>query len=417
MISVDEAFEQYAQVISPLPPVEAPLASALGRVLGRDVSSPIDLPPFPQSAMDGYALRAGDCRTASAEHPARLRLVGTIAAGKLAQIPRLSSGEALRIFTGGHLPQGADAVLRQEDAQVEGDTLLVRRALPAGQDIREQGEELQKGDLLARAGSRITPGLLGALAIAGLTQVQVHRAPRISLLTTGDEVVAGGQELQPGEVYDANSHLVTAWLRAGGYRLSVTDHLADDLELTKRALAEALVGSDLVITVGGVSVGERDYILAAAESVGVEQVFWRVRQRPGKPLFFGRSGEKLLLGLPGNPGAVFVGLLVHLRRALDLLEGAARPRPGFLPGRLADPLVADAQQDIWLRSRMELSPRGEAWLHPLPHQSSHMISNLAACTVLVRIPAGRGELSPGEIVTWIPSGPLLGAKQGVADRP
>ena len=417
MISVDEAFEHYAQIISPLPLVEELLKNALGRVLGRDVHSPVNLPPFPQSAMDGYALRAGDCRAASAEHPARLRLVGTIAAGRLRQIPRLGNGEALRIFTGGHLPQGADAILRQEDAQVEGDILLVHGTLPAGQDIREQGEELQKGDLLAMAGSRITPGLLGALAIAGLTQVQVHRAPRISLLTTGDEVVAGGQELRPGEVYDANSHLVTAWLHAAGYRLIVTDHLADDLEQTKRAMGEALVGSDLVITVGGVSVGERDYILAAAKSVGLEQVFWRVRQRPGKPLFFGRSGEKLLLGLPGNPGAVFVGLLVHLRRALDLLEGVTAPQPHFLAGKLGSSLAADAKQERWLRCRVEFSPAGEAWLHPLPHQSSHMISNLSDCTALVRIPAGRGELSPGEIVTWLPSESLLAARQGVADRP
>jgi molybdopterin molybdotransferase len=403
MISVDEAFRRYEQEISPLPVIAVGVstADALGRVLAEEVRAQIDLPPFPQSAMDGFALRSQDTQDATPERPVRLEIAGEIQAGRLREIPKLSPGEAMRIFTGGHLPQGADAVLRQEEAQIEGDRLLIKRALSLGEDVRAQGEEIRRGTTLAERGTRLWAGELAAITMAGVSEVRVHRAPKVTVLTTGDEVIPPGKELMPGEVYDANTPLVVGWLRSRGYREVVAAHLPDDLKGIEMALKEAFTHSDLVITTGGVSMGERDYILEAARNVGVRQIFWKVAQKPGKPLFFGTLNGKALIGLPGNPGAVFMGLVVHVCRVLDLLEGASPPGPRFMWGKLAFAIDPDPKRTLWVRCRIST---GEISLQRLPKQGSHMISNLVDCTALVRIPPGSEELTPGSPVPWTPCG-------------
>ncbi len=402
MQTIDQAFEHYAREISPLPVVEMSIRDALGRVLAEEVRSPLDLPPYPQSAMDGYALRAEDCERASPEHPVRLRLVGEIPAGRVSSIPQLQAGEAMRIFTGGYLPQGADAILRQEDAQIAQGHLFVYRPLPVGADLRKQGEEIPKGERLALAGTRLAPGHLAALAIAGVDRVRVYREPHITILTTGDEVIPPGRPLERGQVYDANTPMIMSWLRAHGYTHIHSMHLPDDLQGTEEALREALAQSDLVISAGGVSVGERDFVTAAAHKLGVREVFWRVKQKPGKPLFFGMFSKKSLLGLPGNPGAVFVCLITHVRRVLDMMEGASPAQPIFFVGRLRASLEPAPAQERWVRCRLECSPRGEIELVPLPHQASHMITNLAECTALVRLPPGSNPLPPNSLVSWTP---------------
>jgi len=411
MISVNEALERYERAISPLPVDDVPLGRGLHRVLAEDATSAIDLPPFPQSAMDGYALRTDDTRGACAGHPVRLRLVGTIPAGKLEGVPALDPGEAMVIYTGGHIPGGADVILRQEDATVEGDWLLVGQPLSVGENLRERGEELRAGTQLSARGERVTPGLLGALAMAGVGRLKVQREPRITVLTTGDEVIEPGQSLGMGEVFDANTPLVTSWLRSRGYEEIRAAHLPDDLGGTEHALREALDCSDMVITTGGVSVGERDYVPGAARGAGVEEVFWKVRQKPGKPLYFGLRETTTLLGLPGNPGAVFASLVVHVRRVLDLMEGETTPGPRFLYGRLGFPVVQDSRREVWLRCRAGVSPEGEVWLHRLPHQASHMISNLACATALARIPCGEADLGAGSVVAWTRCGHALAAPQ------
>ncbi len=412
MISVDQAFEHYTRAISPLPIEEVSISDALGRVLAEEVRSHIDLPPFSQSAMDGYALRAEDIKKASPEYPVRLRLVGEIPAGRVSPIPKLQAGEATRIFTGGYVPEGADVILRQEDAQIEDGHLLVHRPLPVGKDLRRQGEEIPKGERLAGTGTRLAPGHLAAFAIAGVDRVRVHREPHIALLTTGDEVIPPGRPLERGQVYDANTPMITSWLRAHGYTHIHSMHLPDDLQGTEEALREALAQSDLVITAGGVSVGERDFVMKAAHNLGVREVFWRVKQKPGEPIFFGMSSDKPLVGLPGNPGSVFVCLITHVRRVLDLLEGASPAQPIFFVGRLREPLEPTPTQERWVRCRLECSQRGEIGLVPLPHQSSHMITNLAECTALVRLPPGSKTLPPGSLLFWTPcfsSSPAPGA--------
>ncbi len=401
LIPVDEAFRLYEQEVVPLPAEEVGLGEALHRVLAEEVRSSVDLPPFPQSAMDGYALRSGDTQGATRERPARLRLVGEVPAGALAAIPRIRPGEAVRIFTGGHIPEGADAVLRQEDARVEGDRLWVTEPVPEGRDLRRRGEELPAGTVLAPRGERLGAGHLGALAVAGVASVRVRREPRIRVLTTGDEVVPPGRPLRPGQVYDANAPLIVGWLRGRGYAHVTAEHLPDDLGRTADELARALEEGDLVITAGGVSVGERDFILKAARHIGVKPVFWKVRQQPGKPLFFGIFDGKPLLGLPGNPGSAFVCLVTHVRRVLDLLEGCAEPGPRFYEGVLKEPLEKSPERERWIRARWVVRD-GAIRLEPLSRQRSHMISNLVGCTALLWVPQGEGVLRMDERCRWTP---------------
>jgi molybdopterin molybdotransferase len=199
--------------------------------------------------------------------------------------------------------------------------------------------------------------------------------------------------------------MITSWLQAHGYHPMAATHLTDDLKGTEEALRDALQHLDVVITAGGVSVGERDFVMKAAQNLGVREVFWRIRQKPGKPLFFGMLNEKPLLGLPGNPGSVFVCLVTHVRRVLDLLERVSSPGPHFHTGRLSEPLELTREREWWVRCRVEFSPEGEAWLIPLPHQSSHMITNLTECTALARLPEGEGVLERGSVVPWTPCAP------------
>lgn len=408
LISVDEAFRLYKEEIAPLPAEEVALEEALHLVLAEDAVSSLDLPPFPQSAMDGYALRSQDTQNATPEQPVKLRLVGEVPARALREIPKIDPGEAVRIFTGGYIPEGADAVLRQEDTRVEDGALVVEESVPPGRDLRRRGEELPAGTPIVQQGERLTAGHIAALAIAGLASIRVHREPCIAVLTTGDEVVPPGRPLEPGQVYDANSALLTSWLREQGYSLIKTEHLPDDLARTTDELARALEGSDLVLTAGGVSVGERDFVMKAAERVGVKPIFWKVRQQPGKPLFFGLYDEKPLVGLPGNPGSVFVCLATHVRRVLDVLEGCAEPGPRFYEGVLREPLERSPARERWVRARW-IAEGGQIRLESLPKQRSHMISNLTECTALIRVPAGEGALPPGSPIRWAL---LRGARRG-----
>jgi molybdopterin molybdotransferase len=258
---------------------------------------------------------------------------------------------------------------------------------------------LRRGAPLAPRGLRLMAGHLGALAAAGVRGVRVHRAPRIAVLVTGDEVVARGAADRLGEVPDANGPLVTAWLAARGCPGARLEYVPDSAAATRRALARALERSDLVVTTGGVSVGDHDHIPSAAESLGARRLFWKVAQKPGKPLYAARGGRALLLGLPGNPAAVLVNLVVYVRRALDVLEGLATPGPVARIGVLEAGVEAEAGRDRWLRMGLRYDERGGPQLARLPRQGSHMLSNLVGAQALAWIPAGC-TLPAGSVVRW-----------------
>jgi molybdopterin molybdotransferase len=408
VISIEAAFAHYVERLVPVGTSSVPIARALHRALAEPVSSPIELPAFPQSSMDGFALRAADTVDACSDRPVALRLVGVVAAGAAEARAPLGRGESVRILTGGRVPDGADAVVPQEDAVRDGDRLLLGTPVQRGAYVRRRGEELPRGQLLADAGQLVTPGVVGALAVAGVARVVVHDAPRVHVLATGDEVVAPGEELASGQVFDANAPLVSTWLVARGTVPAAVGHVGDDLGATGAALDAALADADLVIVAGGVSVGDRDFVRPAAAAVGIEEVFWRVRQKPGKPLAFGVRDGVALLGLPGNPGAVFVCLHTHVAAVLDRLAGLRPSGPHWRHGALAADVVPDPDRDAWLRCRLGYDETGAARLSPMPRQASHMVGELAACQAIALVRSGGAPIREGTVLPWIAVEPTAG---------
>lgn len=387
------ALAEYATRIQPLPAVTLKLGDALGCVLAAGAASQVDLPLFTQSAVDGYALRSADAGGA-------LQLVGEVAAGA-ASMPTVGAGEAVRIFTGGALPPGADTVARQEIVRRDGDRIRIEGALAADVDIRHRGEEIRSGDPIAQAGQRLHSGLLSALAMAGVTTVSVRPRPRVAVLVTGNEVAQPGEVLEAGRIHDANGPLTRGWLAEQGYPLVQLRYVRDDYDSVVQALEEAAASADLILSSGGVSVGDHDHLPKAAQQAGFERVFWKVAQKPGKPIWYGMRGNTPLLALPGNPAAVLIGLHVHAIRALQLLEGIDRPAPLWRNGVLASEFRADRLRDSLLRVRVDYADDGRLLLHRLGRQDSHMLSNLAQADGLLWLPASDAPLAAGTAARWI----------------
>ncbi len=395
MITVDEALAALGAAIDPLQIETISTGAALGRVLAAAVPSAEPLPRFDQSAVDGYAVDHSDIAGA----PLSLPLGGIIAAASHAETPKLAPGTAVRIFTGGVMPTGADAVVRQELTRQDGDVVHITESVAPGVDMRRAGEELVAGVLVGSAGAIVTPGLLGALASIGAAEVNVRRLPRVRVFVTGDEVVPLGTALRLGEVPDVNGPLTAAHLaRWGAPPLSVA-HLADRADEVRAAMDEAFDSSDLVITTGGVSVGDFDFVPSVAEDLGAERLFWKVTQRPGMPLYVARRRGCLLIGLPGNPGAVVVNLHVYVRFALDLMLGLA-PENRWLRAPVPNGVHSLPDKTFWLRAKACTDEQGQLTLRSLDGQASHMITNLADADALVRIPPGF-DAATHDTVAWI----------------
>ena len=403
LTTIPQALTAYGHNIKPLATEIISTTEALHRCLAEAACSHIDLPSFTQSAMDGYAVRSADVEWASSDKPQRLRVIGEIAAGP-AQIslPSQGGGTAYRIYTGARIPEHFDAVVPQEKVRVEGEYISLDRHVEKGRNVRVRAEEMHAGDTLSPPGQRVSPGMLAALMAAGAHNIKVFKRPRIRVLVTGDEVVPPGQIPTEGQVHDANGPLVAAWLTSMGYPVPEITYVRDLLRDLEDALDPALAVADVVLTTGGVSVGSRDYLPDAARTVGVRQVFWKVAQKPGRPLFFGMREKTVLLGLPGNPASVLVGLVFHARRVLDLLEGTTAPGPRLTSAKLMQAVKADPTRDLLLRMNLSLNPDGMIQLDPLPKQESHMLSNLATAMAMVLLPARERDYAAGERVLWTP---------------
>jgi len=394
MISLAEALALYPQHVRPLRMQPTPLQTALGHVLRAPTQARCDLPRFSQSALDGYVMTNDDAAT-----PGTLTITDSIAAGDTNALRPLQNGECQRILTGARVPPNAGAVIGQEYSSVADGRMTFSKTLKPGANIRWQGEELRENTTIGKTGQRLTPGHLASLSAAGISEVVVTRMPRIRVLVSGDEVKTAGTPLLDGQIWDANGPLVLAWLHAQGYEADL-QYIGDTREAVSDALDAALAEADLIITTGGVSVGDKDYIIPVAERLGVERVFWKVAQKPGKPLYFGQRGDRSLVGLPGNPGAVLIGLTLHVRAVLDAMEGAAAPGAAFFSGVLTQEVKADSQRDCLHRMRLQFGDDGCARLEPLPYQDSHMLSNLASADVLVHLPAREQAHAAGSVVRW-----------------
>ena len=376
LLPVDEALARVIAAAMPLGIETLPLAAARSRVLAADCHSAHPLPLFTQSAVDGYALRRADLGAL----PATLPLAAPIAARGHRETPVLPPGMAARILTGSLLPHGADTVVRQEWTERLDDAVRLLDCGPPGTDIRVAGEEMAAGVRIAAAGALVTPGLIGALALGGVQEVAVWRLPRVVVLVSGDEVVQDGGPLLPGQVPDANGPLVAAYLAQWGVPLLRLKAVADRPDAVHAAMARAFEDAELVLTTGGVSVGDHDYIPRVAEALGAERLVWKVAQKPGMPLYVARRDGRLLFGLPGNPASVLVNLVVYVRAALDAMQGlapAARWHPAAPPEA-----VRDRHKTLWRRVRR--GPGG-ATLQALGGQASHMLGNLAEADALLRL--------------------------------
>jgi molybdopterin molybdotransferase len=344
--------------------------------------------------MDGYAVRAADL-------PGTLPIVDRVAAGRPAS-RALERGEAMEISTGGVVPDGADAVIPVEYVVVHDNTVASESAVAAGDNVRARGGDVRAGDVVVPAGTRLGPAQLGALAAAGIAEVEVARRPRAAVLTTGTELTAPGEPLEPGEIYESNGTTLQAQLASAGAEVERLGPVVDTEDAHREAIARGLE-ADVFITTGGVSVGPHDLVRKVEAALGVEEVFWRIALRPGKPVTFGVRGDTLVFGLPGNPVSSLVGFELFVRPALLALQGAADPGPRLLPGRLgAEVRLNDARAQL-LRARARVTD-DDVVLEPLSGQDSHMIVRSASADALVLVPIGSGMLAAGASVRYLPLG-------------
>ncbi|SET72806.1 molybdopterin molybdotransferase [Pseudomonas sp. NFR09] len=371
LLPVEEAIEQLLAQAPPPPATEMlALAQALGRVTAEEVFSPRDLPGWDNSAMDGYALRAFDVP----EQGGYLEVVGRIAAGHSTDVP-LQPGQAVRIFTGAPLPPGADSVVPQERCRVYGQRIWCP-PLRLGEHVRKRGEELQRGQRVLSAGKRLRAQELGLLAAAGIPRVKVYRPLRVCLLSSGDELREPGESLAPGQIYNSNRYLVAALLRGWGVEVHDYGVMADALAASRDALMLASSECDLLLTTGGVSVGEEDHLKQAIQALGKVE-FWRLAIQPGKPLAFGQVAGKPWIGLPGNPTAALVTTLIVARPFLLRAQGVERVLPVPVSVPAAFEWLKPNKRRQYLRAR--LSPDSDGQLRAIlhPQQSSAMLA--AAC--------------------------------------
>ena len=346
--------------------------------------------------MDGYAVRATDVASATPTAPVRLRLAGKVAAGQV--FPgEVTAGTCVRLFTGSPLPPGADAVVMQEDTCVDsnapGEVLILAQARP-GENVRSRGEDVKCGSPLAEAGELLSVGRIGLLAAAGVARFRVGRQPLVGLLATGSELIEPGRPLEPGRIYESNRAVLAALIRRAGAVPKVLPLVADVLAETSRALTDAFNQCDVVVTSGGVSVGEMDFLKRAFEQIGGKLEFWKVAIKPGRPFVFGRLRGKLLFGLPGNPVSALVTFLLLVRPALLRWQGATDVSLPAHSGVLAETLANLGERRHFIRVKVDSLGK----VRSAGIQASHVLSSLAAANGLVEVPAGT-TLPAGSTVT------------------
>lgn len=384
MLELEEARQRLLDAIQPLPAETVPLRQAAGRVLAEAVASPIDLPAFDNSAMDGYAVRSADVAAGGPQSPVTLKLAGHLPAGT-AFAARVHPGTCVRVFTGSPLPDGADVVVMQEDTRTETDqpeTVLVMDRVKPWENVRFRGEDVKAGAVLAQPGEAITPGRVGLMAAAGISSVNVHRLPIVGLLATGSELVEAGHPLPPGKIYESNRCMLEPLLTRCGAVPQVFPLVSDTLDATCQALKQALDNCDAVVTSGGVSVGELDFVKAAFEKLGGTMDFWRVAIKPGKPFVFGRRGDKFLFGLPGNPVSALVTFLLLVRPALRRWQGATDVLPSITHGILVEALANHGHRRHFMRVRVDENGA----VRSCGAQASHLLTSLARANGLLEVP-------------------------------
>jgi molybdopterin molybdotransferase len=395
MCSLEEALEKILAAVVPLPAKPVDLASACGRIAATAVLSPVDLPAADNSSVDGYAVRAEDLAAATAVSPVTLQMAGYAPAGK-SFLGSVEPGACVRVFTGSVLPRGADAVVMQEDVEPQPNeprNILFHESAKPWENARFLGEDVKRNEHLIEAGDKLTAGRLGLLAAAGMEEVHCSRLPKVALVATGNELRESGQPLEPGAIYECNRLALSVMARQAGAVTQLPPLVTDDLALTKFALEQAFAHCDAVVTTGGVSVGEMDWVRTAFTEIGGQLDFWSVAMKPGKPFAFGRREGRLFFGLPGNPVSALVTFFLLVRPALLRLQGARDILPPRQTAPLAEALANRGDRRHFMRVTLDLAGN----VRSAGGQASHILSATARSHGLVDV-APNTTLPAGTVV-------------------
>lgn len=402
MLEEHQARQKILDAVEPGPASALPIAQASGLILAQDIVARLDSPPFDNSSMDGYAVRAVEARTG-----AILSVAPEAQPAGLDRKAKLEPGGAIRIFTGGAMPEGADAVVMQEDTGREGDQLRIREGVEPGENLRRRGGDVCTGQKLLERGELLSPASIGLLASQGIAEVPVHRRPRVRIVTNGDELVEAGAGLRPGEIHNSNGPMLRAAAEAAG-AIAESDHSRDDPGELARVLASGLEDADFVVIAGGVSVGDRDFVGAALDELGVSTEFWKVRIKPGKPFLFGRHPDgALVFGLPGNPVSAYVTFRLFvvpaIRKRLGHRNDQCRESAGnSLPGlRSVEAIAAEAMNNPGDRPHYLRARREGNRIFLSGTQQSHAIFGLSQASCLVRLEPGQA-VQAGKRIVVIP---------------
>ena len=396
LLNVDDVFRNLTEIVRPVAGGEdVGLECAIGRVTAADVKAPIDLPPFDSSAMDGYAVDAADLQSAL---PEQLAVIDQSAAGHPAQ-RAVSSGNAVRVFTGAVMPAGANAVVLQEDVVRNGDVATFAGSVRVGQHVRRRGIDLAQGDTLCRAGKKLSAYDLSWLAACGIATVRVARRVRVAVFSTGDELTEAGEPLKTGQIYDSNRFALKSLLREKAVQVIDLGCLPDDRTNIRAALREASAQADLVVTSGGVSVGDADFVKDAVADIGAID-FWKVALKPGKPLAVGRIGKALFFGLPGNPVSTIVTYLLFVAPTVDLLAGERPAPPLALPATILEPIEHSKGRREYMRGIATVEG-GRLVVATTGDQGSNRLATLANANCLIVISEETDSLQSGDAVPII----------------
>jgi len=408
LLRLDDMERLIAARITPVAESETvSLGDARGRVLAADIAAPVDLPPFDNSAVDGYAVRHADL---APDADTRLAIAGRLMAGRAADVT-VRAGEAARIFTGAPMPAGADTVFMQEDVTVEGDTVIVPKGLKRGANRRLAGEDVPKGRVVLAAGAVLEPQHIALAAALGLTTLEVRRRLKVAIFSTGDEVVEPGRPLGRAAIYDANRYLLRELLERLGAVVTDLGILADVPDALAQALQAAARGHDLIVTSGGVSTGEADYVRTAVERIG-SLVFWRVAIKPGRPVALGiireGAGSAAFIGLPGNPVAVFVTFVRVVRPLLRRLAGARADVPTPLPVRAGFAYKKKKDRREYVRVALRRGADGQIEAVKHPQDGAGVITSLTQTDGLLELPEDVTAVAPGDTVGFLSYASLIG---------
>lgn len=387
MISVQEALTQVEAEARPLMPKKVKLSKALGLVLAENIHSPINMPPFRQSNMDGYALNAHNENTYS--------VIGEVKAGDAPSI-LLKPGEAVRVFTGAMVPDSANTVVMQETVLLLGDTITIDSQLQPGANIRNEGEQAKKGDLVLSSGCILNEAALGFLATLGFTKIKVFPGPKVAIVTTGNELQKAGTKLKPGKVFESNSLMLEMALNRVGVEEVSVFKVKDDFFKTYKAIQQALKKADVVLISGGISVGDYDFVEEALLYSKVTPVFYKVNQKPGKPLWFGKKGKRYVFALPGNPASGLTCFYVYALPLLKKLMGHEKIHLPQLTAKASEALNNATGKHLFLKGIVE---NGEAKV--LGGQASSMLNSYAVSNALICIPSDVKTVKKGSKVTFI----------------